>query len=988
MGIISVYAQQITVNGVVRDAADNSPIPGVSVVVKSTTKGTITNYDGEFQLSVNKGDVLLFSFIGYATQELEAAANMQVVLASDAQELDDVVVIGYGVAKKSDMTGSVTAIKTDEMTKGVSNNAQDLMVGKIAGVDVITNSGQPGAGAKIRVRGGSSLNASNNPLYVIDGLAIDGNNTAKGMTDVLATINPADIESFTVLKDASATAIYGSRASGGVIIITTKKGREGSAPKITYNGDVTVSTIAKKYDALSGDEYRALVSSIEGLDASKLGDANTDWQSEIFRTAVSNNQNISVSGGLASMPYRVSVGYNTANGILKTSWMKRFNVGVNVSPSFLDKHLQLNVNAKYMNERNRYADTGAIGAALSADPTRPVYDHSEEGERFFGGYYQPAMAANFKDKTWTLTNNPNATQNPLALLEMKETLATANDFNGNIEVDYKIHGLEDLHVHANLGAQYTESEQTDDISEQSYSNNYYGWDGFEKYYKYSITGNAYIQYMHDWDNMSINVMGGAEESHFHRNGYNYGQGTDQFTGDAYNVTLREQKEWATHNSLVSYFGRVNYTLLNRYMLTATFRADGSSRFADGNKWGYFPSAAFAWRVNEEPFLESAEWLDDLKLRLGWGQTGQQEGISDFGYTSVYTNSNSYAQYPFGNNNYTTQRPSAYNKDLTWETTTTYNAGIDFTILNGRLTFNADGYLRETTDLLNTVVIPVGTNFGSTLTKNMGELKNYGLEFAVNAKPVVTDDFTWDLSYNISFNHNEITSLVGGEGDDDYYVTTGDKIGRGNDTKVQAHTVGEAASSFWVYQQVYDKAGKPIEGLFVDRNADGQINDQDRYFYKKPSADVIMGLTTKFLYKNFDLSASFHASLGNYVYYDNLSNRGSISASGLYSNSSFSNTYKEAVEVGFTGVGTEYYLSDYYVKNASYIKCSTITLGYSFPSLLEVAGRKVLNGRVFFNVQNPFIITKYEGLDPEVSSGIDSNPYPRPRSFQLGLNLNF
>lgn len=980
---VDAFAQQITVKGLVKDGT-GEPVIGANVLVKGTTNGTITDFDGNFQLTANQGDIIVVSFIGYTPQELPAAAEMNIVLKDDTEMLEEVVVVGYGRAKKNDLTGSVTAVKPDELSKGITNNASDMMVGKIAGVDVITTGGAPGAGAQIRVRGGSSLNANNDPLYVIDGLTISGS-TATGMTNVLAMINPNDIESFTVLKDASATAIYGSRASNGVIIITTKKGRAGQKPKITYNGDVTLSTTQKRYETLNGDEYRALVSSIDGLDASKLGDANTDWQDQIFRTAISTTHNVTLSGGLKNMPYRVSAGYNHSNGIIKNSWMRRANASVNLAPSFLDDHLKFNITGKYMYEKNRYVDSGtAVGAALQADPTRPVYSNDETAE-FFGGWWQPSQSANFSDPNWKFTNNPNATQNPLAYLNTNECKANASDFSGNVEVDYKVHGFEDLLIHASYGGQYTESEQTDVNSPYSYSNNYYGWNGVTRYYKYSITANAYAQYMKELGDHFIDIMAGTEESHFHSNGYNEGQGTDPYTGEAYNPSIRSEQEWATHNTLVSYFGRLNYTLLDRYMVTATFRADGSSRFADGNKWGYFPSVALAWKVNNESFLKNVDWLDELKVRLGWGQTGQQDIGGDFLYTPLYTVSNSYAQYPFGDIYYTTMRPSSYNPDLKWETTTTYNAGIDFSVLNGRVMFNVDGYYRETEDLINDVTIPVGTNFASVLKKNIGSLKNYGLEFAINAKPIVTKDFTWDVSYNVSWNHNEITSLTGGEGDADYYIKSGTTISRGNSTQIQANKVGEAVNSFFVYQQVYDDNGKPIEGLYVDRNSDGQINESDKYFYKKPAADVIMGFTNKFLYKNWDLSASFHASLGNYVYYNHLSNVGAVSASGLYSNSSFSNTTPEAVALGFKGTGgTEYYLSDYFVRNASYLKCSNITLGYSFQKLFTDS----ISGRVYFTAQNPFIITKYKGLDPEVSSGVDKNPYPRPMSFQLGVSLNF
>lgn len=983
---VGAFAQN-DVKGIVKDAS-GEPIIGATIRVVGQDGGAITDFDGNFTIKAAPGAKIQVSYIGYKTVELPVSANMIVTLQDDTQLLSDVVVIGYGRAKKEDLTGSVTAIKPDEMSKGITSSASDMLVGKIAGVDVITAGGSPGAGAQIRIRGGSSLNASNDPLIVVDGLTID-NNTATGMSNVMATINPNDIETFTVLKDASATAIYGSRASNGVIIITTKKGRKGTGPKFSYNGDVTISTTQKRYSVLNGDEYRALVGKVIGPDAATLGTANTDWQDEIFRTAVSTSHNISITGGLKNMPYRVSAGYQSDSGIIKKSYMKRFNASVNLAPSFFDDHLNFNVTAKFTTEKDSYVDSGAvIGGALAMDPTRPVYDHSAIGDAFFGGYYQNYQSTDtFADKSWGYTTNTNTPQNPVAYLNLKDCIAHSNDFTGNIEMDYKIHGFEDLHIHASLGGQYTESRQNDTNSPYSFDNNYYGWSGLTKYYKYSITANAYAQYQHTFGAHNVDIMAGAEESHYHRNGWNYGSGWDSYTDTPYNVSSKAEQSWATHNSLVSYFGRLNYTLLDRYMLTATFRADGSSRFAKGHKWGYFPSVALAWRINDEKFMKPLKWWNEFKLRLGWGQTGQQDIGYDFLYSPLYTTSNSYAQYPFGDTYYTTVRPDKYNPELTWETTTTWNAGLDFAFLNNRITANVDGYYRKTTDLIQEVIIPALMNFAQRMAQNIGSLENYGVEFSIGAKPIVTKDFTWDIQYNVAWNHNEITELIGG--DDDYIVQSGGTISRGTATHVQAHKVGQPANSFWVYQQVYDEAGKPIEGAFVDRNGDGQINSDDRYFYHSPAADVFMGLTMKFIYKRWDLSFALRASLGNYVYYDFLANKASISSSGLYSNSAYSNTTQAAVDLGFTGTGTsEYYLSDYFVRNASYLKCQNITLGYSFPALLKYNNQDYFSGRLFFTVQNPFIITKYKGLDPEVSSGIDSNPYPRPLSFQLGLNLNF
>ena len=993
---VSSFAQTNAVKGHVKDAS-GEPIMGATITVNGKAVG-ITDMDGNFSVDAAPGANLTFTYLGMTPKTIKATSNMMITLVDDQKSLNEVVVIGYGRAKKNDLTGSVTAIKPDEMSKGITSSASDMLVGKIAGVDVQTGGGQPGSGAQIRIRGGASLNASNDPLYVIDGLAID-NNTNKGMSNVLAMINPNDIESFTVLKDASATAIYGSRASNGVIIITTKKGRSGQKPSVTYNGDVTLSTVQKKYKVMNASEYKQALTNL-GIDTSGLGTADTDWQDEIFRTAISTNHNVSIQGGLKNMPYRVSLGFEDNNGIVKTTWMKRFNTSINVAPTFLDKHLNVNFTAKYMFEKDRYAKVGdAIGGALTMDPTQPVRV-DDAAYDCVGGYFQYLQAKDDKvtDPSWTSIAKAQMPQNPVAVLDNYKCIAKSNDISGNLEVDYKIHGFEDLHLHAAIGAQYTDGKQDETISKYSYSNNYFGYYGYDHAYKYSIEGKAFAEYAHKFGVHDIDIMAGAEQSHYHRTGYNYGTGTDEYlkaNNPLYETTegkwnyehdpvSKDDEMWRTHNSLVSYFGRLNYNLLDRYLFTATFRADGSSRFRKGKKWGYFPAAAFAWKINNEPFLKDAKWLDELKLRLGWGKTGQQNGIDDFYYSTLYRVSNGNAQYPFGDNYYQTLRPTASNPDLTWEKTTTYNAGLDFTALNGRFGVNVDGYYRKTTDLLASVAIAGGTNFGDQLLKNIGSLENYGIELAFNVKPIVTKDFIWDVTYNVGWNHNEITELEAGLQD---WVWTGDKVSRGNNTKIQVNKVGQPINSYYVYQQVYDENGKPIEGAYVDRNGNGTIDDDDRYCYKSPAPDVIMGLTTKFIYKNWDFSAAFHASIGNYVYYDFLNSKAvlnEINASGA-----FRNTTTEAVNLGFTGTATNpTNTSDYFVRNASYLKCSNMTLGYSFPALIKVGAEKICSGRIFFTVQNPFIITKYRGIDPEVSSGIDSNPYPRPISFQLGLNLNF
>ena len=1009
---VHAFAQSITVKGVVIDNTGLGVI-GANIQVKGTKNGTITDLDGNFTIQANKGDIIAVSFIGYKTQEQPASELMKFVLQDETELLDEVVVIGYGVAKKNDLTGSVTAIKPDEMNKGLVTNAQDLMQGKIAGVNVTSGGGTPGGGATIRIRGGSSLNASNDPLVVIDGLAMD-NQGVKGLANPLSMVNPADIETFTVLKDASATAIYGSRGSNGVIIITTKKGRSGSKPTITYNGNVSVSTKKKTIDVLSGQEFGEFIENTYGIgsDAWDLtagvsrGDDgnilsmtnarmyqnaegetaylynNTDWQDEIYRVAVSHDHNITVSGGLKNMPYRVSLGYTNQDGILKTSNFERYTASINVSPKFFDDHLTLNLNAKGMIANNRYADGGAIGAAVYMIPTFSVYNNSSEIFRnYFGGYsqwYSDGSALN--DPTWKYTSNRNATWNPVAILNQKDDTANSKSFIGNAELDYKVHGLEDLRLHMNIGGDFSTGKQTTLISPFSASNNYYGWDGWEKINKFNKMLNAYAQYNKDFNAAHhFDIMGGYEWQHFYHKGSKDGWGLYQSTntekpGEKYQ---RDEDVWKSENYLVSFFGRANYTLLDRYMLTATVRYDGSSRFKD--HWALFPSFAFAWRMKEEAFLKDVDVLSDLKLRLGYGQTGQQEGIGDYNYFASYNVSSGVgSSYPILDDEGILYRPDAYNQDLTWETTTTYNAGVDFGFWNGRLSGSIDYYYRKTTDLLNTVYVPAGSNFRNQVTSNVGSLKNTGVEIALTYRPIQTKDLSWEITANATYNDNEITELIGEEG---YFVPTGG-ISAGTGVTCQAHSVGHPASSFYVFQQVYDKAGKPIEGVYVDRNGDGIINQDDKYFYKSPAAPWTAGLSSKIMWKNWDFGFSLRANFNNYVYNDLEAGSSNVNRGYIYRLGFLSNVPTMAIEKGWQT--NDNVLSDYFVQNATFLKCDNITLGYSFDKLF---GSK-LGGRIYGSVTNVFTITNYKGIDPEVFGGIDNNLYPRPFTAQLGVTLKF
>ena len=987
---IGAFAQQIAVKGHVKDTT-GEPVIGANVLVKGTTNGTITDFDGNFMLNVPKDAILSVSFVGYKSAEVKAASTVMVTLEDDSQVLDAVVVIGYGSVKKNDMTGSVTAIKPDKLNKGLITNAQDMMTGKIAGVSVISKGGAPGEGATIRIRGGSSLTAENDPLIVIDGLAMD-NKGVKGLANPLSMVNPNDIESFTVLKDASATAIYGSRASNGVIIITTKKGQAGARPTISYDSNVSVSTVKSTVDVMDGDQFRSFIKDIWGEDSeaySKLGNANTDWQKEIFRPAVSTDHNLTISGGLKNMPYRVSFGYTNQNGIVKTSKFERYTASVSLAPSFFEDHLKVNANLKGMIAKNRYADGSAVGSAVSFDPTQSVRSDDPYHQYYFDGYFQwNTDASSLNDDTWKRTFNGNAPGNPVALLEEKDDRAISKSLIGNLELDYKFHFLPDLHAHVNGGMDLSTGKQYTDVSPYSSTNNYYGSYGWEQKDKYNLSLNAYLQYSKDFtDKHRFDVMAGYEWQHFHDTSdqeywglYPLSNNVVENRGQRYNNTSSGS---ATESYLVSFFGRVNYTLLDRYLFTATVRQDGSSRFHKNNRWGLFPSFALGWKLKEEAFLKDVDVLSDLKLRLGYGITGQQNiNSGDYPYLAVYETNKDGAYYPILGEGIT-YRPNAYNPDLKWEKTTTYNVGLDFGFLNNRINGAVDYYYRKTTDLLNSVFVSAGTNFKNKVLSNVGSLENSGIEFSINSKPVVTTDWTWDLGFNITYNKNEITKLTTGDSEN-YYVAAGDNIGGGRDMKAMAHAVGHPASSFYVYQQVYDENGKPIENEFVDRNGDGTINGDDRYFYKKPTADVLMGLTSRLSYKSWDFSFSLRASLNNYVYNSVEAGGSDCNPTSVYSFGALNNRPLMGVANNIQSKNDNTLLSDYFVQNASFMKCDNITLGYSFKKLFGAP----IGGRVYAAVQNVFTITKYKGLDPEVEKGLDNNIYPRPLTTLIGLSLNF
>ena len=990
---------QINVKGHVKDA-QGEPIIGATVRVANTQTATITDFDGNFTLKANAGADIVVSYIGYQDATAKAAPSVEIVLQEDNAVLNEVVVIGYGQVKKSDLTGSVTALKPDSKNKGLVVNPQDMLSGKVAGVNIISNDGAPGSGAQIRIRGGSSLNASNDPLIVIDGLAMD-NEGVKGLSNPLSMINPQDIESFNVLKDASATAIYGSRGSNGVIIITTKKGRKNTKPTISYAGSATISMRQKSLDVMNGDEYRAFIKNMYGTESipyKALGTANTNWQDEIYRTAFSHDHNITVSGAYKFLPYRVSVGYTDQQGILKTSDFKRVTAALNLNPSFFNDHLTLNLNAKGMYAKTQYADGGAVGAAVYFDPTQDPNNFTSEYHKEllgndlqktlsnFGGYFQWPTVANYDgDTAWPYTyNSTSNSPNPVALLNGRDEYAKSRSFVGSADIDYKIHGFEDLRLHVTMGADVSEGKQYTNNQPWYTGSIYYGSWGDEKVLKRNLQFSAYAQYYKDFAKIHhVDVMAGYEWQHFWRDVKNdyvsYYPSTNPNAGKERPHT---PYHFRTDSYLISFFGRANYTLLDRYYLTATVRRDGSSRFKE--HWATFPSFAFAWKINEEGFLKDSKVFSDLKLRLGWGKTGQQAGaVPDYSWIATYSkNTGTNGFYPVAGDG-TLYRPDNYTPNLKWETTTTTNIGFDWGVMNQRLSGSIDYYYRKTTDLLNYAPTKALSAYRNQAWQNIGELENKGIEASISWKAVQTKDWYWVLDYNITYNKNEITDLSGVSEDGSPVPNTGVKIG--TDRYLEYQQVGHPINSFLVFQQAYDQNGKPIENVVVDRNGDGQITQADKYFYKSPAAPVTMGLSTRVEYKNWDLGMSFRASFDNYVYNNNEQGMANVNPTEVWKSSLlYMNNYSyEAVDRNWQTYQITSQLSDYYVHNASFLKCDNITLGYSFSNLFNSLG-----GRVYATVNNVFTITKYKGLDPEVASGFDSNMYPRPFSVIFGLNLNF
>ncbi|WP_321372562.1 TonB-dependent receptor [uncultured Draconibacterium sp.] len=971
LSIVNVcFGQSKHISGKVADATSKETLPGVTVVIKGTTTGTITGMDGEFTINAAEGDVLRFSFVGYEEKEVVVndATNIDVVLNQSVESLEEVVVIGYGSTKKKDATGSVEALNSSDFNKGAITSAQELLSGRMAGVQVTTAGGAPGDGVVIRIRGGSSLSASNDPLIVIDGVTVDSDGIS-GMRNPLNTIHPSDIESFTVLKDASATAIYGSRASNGVIIITTKKGKKGESLHVDINSFATVSEPRGSVDVLNASEFNELVARRypeNNRPVEFLGEANTDWQDVIFRTSYSQDHNIGITGNIKNIPFRLSAAYTNQNGILKESGLERKTLSLGLNPTFFDDHLRINVNVRGMIVENQFANQGSIGSAMIFDPTQYPLDETSE----YGGYF-----------TWLQENgNPInlAPSNPLAMLDLSEASSEVMRSIGNVQLDYKFHFLPELRANLNLGYDISDSETeyfTPVYASWAYNEQHGGGGmGYGSQKRENLLLDFYLNYARNLEKLDsrVDVMAGHSWQRYWRYGDNY-------SANANETVLYGDTDYDTENYQLSFFGRLNYTFKEKYLLTLTLRHDGSSRFSEDTRWGTFPSMAFAWRIKDEGFLKNVDKVSDLKFRIGYGVTGQQNISSgDYPYLPRYTFSEDNAKYQLGDTFYTTLRPEGYDANIKWEETETYNIGVDYGFYNNRITGVIDAYYKKTNDLINFIPVPGGTNLTNQILTNVGNLENRGVEFSLNVIPIQKKNLTWEIGYNLTYNKNEITKLTATDDPTYVGVNVGGISGYGN--TIQIHSVGYPMYSFYVYEQVYDTDGTPLEGIYVDRNNDGIISNDDRYHYKKAAPDLFMGFNTTVNWKSWDLTLAGRIALDNYVYNNVWSQNGTFNR--LYDSSGFlSNLNSNVLKTEFEN---PQYLSDYYIRHASYLRLDNISLGYTFN---KVIGEKS-SLRLYSTVQNVFVISDYEGLDPEVIGGIDNNIYPRPTTVQLGVNLSF
>ncbi|MDA9018837.1 SusC/RagA family TonB-linked outer membrane protein [Flavobacteriaceae bacterium] len=949
---LGVFAQQ-SVSGLITDSS-GTPLPGVNVIIQGTNVGVSSDFDGNYQINVDNGQILVFSYIGYDSVELTVnGTNQDVKMTESDSELDEVVVIGYGTVRKKDLTGAVDLITEKNFTKGSVVSPQQLIRGKVAGVSIVSNSGAPGDDSNVLIRGIGSLNLNSNPLYVVDGIPLDAGGVG-GSRSPLNAINPSDIEAISILKDASATAIYGSRAANGVVLITTKKGKTGDL-KFNFSSRSSSFTPIDFVDVLNATQFKYAVQATGVSDyISRLGSNDTDWQKEIYETARAQNNSFSVSGGLLNMPFRASLGYTDQDGILMGDNFNRMTGSFNIAPSFLDGDLRANVNVRVVRSENDFANRGAIGSAVFFDPTKPVFGSSSN----YGGYYTWLDSTGKK-----LALSPT---NPLALLNLSDDESTVDRIITNLKLDYDL-PVDGLIATVNAGYDNSKGEGFSS-QDKNMPTDAVGFNGSNNMYSNESTNllfDAYLNYALESGKSNLSVTAGHSYQSFEYDNSSTASVEYLNTDGSVNNGSSTTNSYidTSKNVLLSYFGRINYSFNEKYLLTATIRADASSKLPANDRWGQFFSAALAWNFYDDG-------VDKLKLRVGFGEVGNVNGLGDYNFLTRYVSSDSKSKYGFGNSFYSTYRPAPINKNLRWEVGQTANFGIDFIFSDLKLNGSLNAYIKKTNDLIATAVIDPFTNFGTTIDANIGDMENKGIELQLNSTLYESDDLKFDLSYNISVNDNKITRL-----DNDQNVG-----GIGFGAFLQKHETGKAPYSYYVYKQIYDHKGRPIEGSYADLNGDGRINNDDRYTYKDPYADVLMGLTASVTYKDFDLSMASRASIGNYS-----SNRMQAASveNQIWNLGRLSNVHTSYLDTGFLYFSDKNGLSDHHIQNASFFKLDNVTLGWTVDNVIDNNPM-----RLYISADNLLTITEYEGIDPEITGGIDSNFYPRSRAIALGLDINF
>jgi iron complex outermembrane receptor protein len=949
---LGAFAQQ-SVSGLITDSSGTA-LPGVNVIIQGTNVGVSSDFDGNYQINVDNGQILVFSYIGYDSVELTVnGTNQDIKMIESNSELDEVVVIGYGTVRKKDLTGAVDLVTEKNFAKGSVVSPQQLIRGKVAGVSIVSNSGAPGDDSNVLIRGIGSLNLNSNPLYVVDGIPLDAGGVG-GSRSPLNAINPADIEAISILKDASATAIYGSRAANGVVLITTKKGKTGDL-KFNFSSRSSSFTPIDFVDVLNATQFKYAVQATGVSDyISRLGSNDTDWQKEIYETARAQNNSFSVSGGLLNMPFRASVGYTDQDGILMGDNFNRMTGSLNIAPSFFDGDLRANVNIRFVRSENDFANRGAIGSAVFFDPTKPVFGSSS----IYGGYYTWLDSSGKK-----LALSPT---NPLALLNLSDDESTVDRIITSLKLDYDL-PVDGLIATINTGYDNSKGEGFSS-QDKNMPTDAAGFNGSNNMYSNETTNllfDAYLNYALESGKSNLSVTAGHSYQSFEYDNSNTASVEYLNPDGSVNSGSSTNNSFidTSKNVLLSYFGRVNYSFDEKYLLTATLRADASSKLPSNDRWGQFFSAALAWNFYDDG-------VDKLKLRVGFGEVGNVNGLGDYNFLTRYVSSDSQAKYGFGNSFYSTYRPAPINKNLRWEVGQTANFGIDFTFSDLKINGSFNAYVKKTNDLIATAVVDPFTNFGTTIDANIGDMENKGIELQLNSTLYESDDLKFDLSYNISVNDNQITRL-----DNEQNVG-----GIGFGAFLQRHETGKSPYSYYVYKQIYDHKGRPIEGSYADLNGDGRINNDDRYFYKDPYADVLMGLTASITYKNFDFSMASRASLGNYS-----SNRMMAASveNQIWNLGRLSNVHTSYLDTGFLYFSDKNGVSDHHIQNASFFKLDNVTLGWTVDNVIDNNPM-----RLYISADNLLTITEYDGIDPEITGGIDSNFYPRSRAVALGLDINF